>query len=1729
MTLGFADPSEKSIKLPPVQFEKWDREESQKHFKDLAKKYGKLTAKDIKAVRERAEKAHAEKNYGLEASELERILSQDSPAFKDLMAFCLAKIQSEEKDSYTDRKVAIQVYTAASTPEEHAKALLVLAHFSSGYQEPKQSVLLANFASLMTLPEFRQKFPEFGLVYPFKYEKFDFDSEASSPTVCFSFTQTLSPDLPIKDFITLTPEVDAFITLRDNKVCIRGFEHGKTYSVTLKAGIKSQWGETLGKEEKLDIYVPDDEPRISFPNTGYVLKKGEKNLLPISTVNLKDLEVTVYRIPDRAVFKVRSEFLRQDSYHNFKGEGKQLYKGTYEIIPATEEIANRNKTIVTNIDLNTIVKSPEPGIYAITAESKGNVLKGNTEARQWFIVTDIGLTTYKGEDGLHVDVRSLTNAAPLKDIRVDLISETNEVIGSQVSDKNGFVHFPHALLKATDDNKPLFLMASSTDQKDFCLLYLKEPAFDLSDRGVSGRSAPGPVDAYVYTDRGVYRGGETVHLNTLVHDHQDHGVADLPLTFKLSRPDGQIISQTTLQSSKAGHCLLELPLLPQARTGKWEVTVHLDPKDDPIGSTSFQVEDFVPVRLLISLKSAAETIMSYDPIDITVEGRYLFGSVAANLSGKAAIALLKHPNPFPQHKGFSFGLVEETFIEKNTDLTFTSLDEKGIAQLQAKIDPETKTTHPLLANVYLTILDASGRNQFGNIKRLALLQPHVIGIRPTFDDAGLNFDAKEAVFEVISIDSSGQLQAEDELEYELFYEERHYTWFIPPSESTWVYRPLVQDRSIHKGTVTTKTDTPTRLTLPISDWGSHRLVIRNKQTGAATSLRFEKGCSSSSELKQSPHRLSVIADKTSYKIGEDVHLHVTAPFDGEARLVVANHEVIETKIFAISQKGTDITLNAQKNWGKGAYIIVNGFRPLVKDTFLPKRAIGLTWIPVDSADRVLNVSLKVPEDIKPNQKLTVPIQVTGNTKKDISITLAAVDEGILQLTNYASPAPQDYFFTKTRLGVEIHDLYGRIIDPQEGRTGALRSGGDMDALSRNLAALSKRSFKIVSLYQEPLTLDADGKGSIDLDIPEFNGKLRLMVVAFDAEHVGSTQAHVLVREPIVAEIGLPRFLTVGDTFTLPVMLYNGSADKGEVTVTIETTGSLVLDTPETTFKVTLDKEGQKGLSLPCKASIAGDGKVRVKIQGPDNLSLEQAQDITVQHKNDRGFKSRMMLAQPGETISPEVSQTQGIYPETLTTEVSLYAETPWNVHAHIQDLLQYRYGCAEQLASIGFAHLILSTLDETKKSTEIGNCERTLKYIAEAQLPEGNFSLWSENQSTQDDWLTAHVFHFISLSKQRGIAHSPTLHKKSQEWLQNYLKRLDAKPSAESLFTAAYALYLLAQEEAIPVGDIRYFYETFFKQLPNTFAKGFVLAALAHIGDEERCQQAIKGLATPDAKTSDGLFFGSALRNDIGLLALLLETAQALPKLPLMQELVATQIQIVSQRLNATESLSTNEKAWLILASERLLSRDQKSEFTFEVAGKELKANKMHHIRLENAVEPVKIKNTSDKPLWIGINVSGIPQEDASADKKGIVIKSTYYTLKGEPVDSKQVKSGESFIVLIEGEVTDPATDCQLLVVDRLPSGLEIDNPHLSPVQAGNPSSLKWIEDLSILSHQEIRDDRFVAALTLKEGQKSFKIAYGVRATMPGTYFNPSTVAEDMYAPSQRYARTATGMLKIVA
>src|SRR5262249_29918540 len=339
-------------------------------------------------------------------------------------------------------------------------------------------------------------------------------------------------------------------------------------------------------------------------------------------------------------------------------------------------------------------------------------------------------------------------------------------------------------------------------------------------------------------------------------------------------------------------------------------------------------------------------------------------------------------------------------------------------------------------------------------------------------------------------------------------------WFF--KDGNWDYKIVTRDKPVQgSGTLDLAADKPGRLSFKV-DWGYFRLEVYDPASGAASSSRFYAGWGAAPGTGDTPDKLPVVADKPLYKAGDSAKVLIKPPFAGEVLVTIATDHVIDSWTVDATPDGRSIEIPVDAAWGPGAYVLASAFRPGRSDAHGPGRAIGTAWLGIDPAARSLQISLTVPDAIAPRRGFDLPVKVAG-AGEEAYLTVAAVDEGILQLTDFSTPAPQSYFFGKRRLGVDLRDLYGQLIDGRDGRRGQIREGGDSDALGRRGAP---PEIKLVALYSGVVKLDASGAAKIHLEIPDYNGRLRLMAVAWDADKVGAADAGLVVRDPVVATMAM---------------------------------------------------------------------------------------------------------------------------------------------------------------------------------------------------------------------------------------------------------------------------------------------------------------------------------------------------------------------------------------------------------------------------------------------------------------------------------------------------------------------------------------------------------------------------------------------------------------------------------
>ena len=1436
------------------------------------------------------------------------------------------------------------------------------------------------------------------------------------------------------------------------------------------------------------------------------------------TVNLDSVAIKVFRVNDRNLVSQIKEQTVNQSLTSWRTEGLKSNEGELIWDGKLAVKGERNKEGVTGLAIRQLIPNPKPGLYAVVAEPADvpEDVKPWRKATQWLMISDIGLTTTRGADGVHVFARSLASAKPLAGLDLALLARNNAELGHAVTDAEGHAQFAAGLSRGEGGQSPLLVTANAKDG-DFAALDLTLAAFDLSDRGVGGRAAPGPLDAYLYSDRGVYRPGETVNLTALLRDDRTAAVDSFPLTLKVLRPSGTEYWSGTLKPAAAGGFTLPLALSRTAPLGGWTVQAYGDPKADPIGKLEFQVEEFMPERLAVELSAAQPVIEPGKPFEVGVAARFLYGPPAAGLSGTAEVALEEESDPYPQHKGYRFGLAQEKVTARVTELLPPTTDAEGKAKVAVELPPRPDTTKPLRAVVRVTVSEPGGRPSRKAITLPVRTQPYAIGIAARSGSDRVE-EGAAAAFEIIAVDVRGARVAKPGLRWELVAEHRDFQWYY--DQGHYKYRVTERDQSVRAGTVAVSATAPAVQEVGALPWGRYRLEVSDAATGVATSYRFTSGWESGPSVGDTPDTIEVTADRSAYKAGETAHIHIQPPFAGEVLLTVATDRLHLTRSLSVPAGGATVDVPVDANWGPGAYVTATVYRPPVHGKErLPVRAIGLVWLTIDPAARTLAVAIDVPEVVRPRQTIEVPVSATPGA--DAYVTLAAVDEGILQLTSFTSPDPADHFFGKRALGLDIRDDYGRLIDTIDGPNGELRPGGDTGGL---VGGLPKVPVIVVSLFQGPVKLDAQGKARIKLTIPEFNGQLRLMAVAFDRTRVGAVSSKLIVRDTLVADASLPRFLAPGDDSRLTVSLHNVEAPAGRYLVSVVGQGPVRVAQPTGGTIVELAREQRRSLELPVTGDGAGIGGVVLTVAGP----LEGAQAVAVRQelgitvRPSRPVESEFVTRQipPGLDATLDASVLAGYVPGTGGVALSFSSGPPFDVAGLLAALDRYPFGCLEQLVSralpllaVNDVALALGAQHKSDDSIE-ARIDQAISQVLDKQRFDGAFGLWSSyNEPAR--WLTAYAMEFLTRARaaKHTVPDAPYL--AGLTWLRQHAIEGGSEPA--DLASRSYALYTLAQAGVLTAGPVRYFADAFTTKLPTPLAKAQLGAALARLGDRDRAEVAFASAMSSLARDSWHDDYGSTLRDAAALVTLATESGMA--GSGRMPALLAR----MPANAAAVRETNTQEQAWLVLAAQTLMRGSAPLALSRDGAA----FGKGDPVRLmptdAELAAGIRIRNAGSQPVWQAVASHGVPAVAKPAAREGMKIKRFFFWRDGSPVNLDLIKQNDVFVVVLEGEASTKLYH-QAILTQPLAAGWELENKSLG---AGGIRDLGWLTKLTEPVAAELRDDRYVAAVDLTEEAPAFKLAFMVRAITPGTYELPGARLEDMYKP-HFFAQQATGRITVL-
>jgi uncharacterized protein YfaS (alpha-2-macroglobulin family) len=763
--------------------------------------------------------------------------------------------------------------------------------------------------------------------------------------------------------------------------------------------------------------------------------------------------------------------------------------------------------------------------------------------------------------------------------------------------------------------------------------------------------------------------------------------------------------------------------------------------------------------------------------------------------------------------------------------------------------------------------------------------------------------------------------------------------------------------------------------------------------------------------------------------------------------------------------------------------------------------------------------MELPQLIRPNSALRIPVKIGGLAAgEEARIVVAAVDVGILNLTNYKPPAPDDYYLGQRRLSAELRDLYGQLIDGMQGARGQIRSGGDTAAAELQGSPPAQ---KPLALYSGLVTVGPDGTAEVVFDIPDFAGTARVMAVAWSKDKVGRAVGDVIIRDPVVLTATLPRFLLNGDRGTMHLDLDNVEGGAGDYRVQMRSDGVNVIgnSAPQT---VRLDAKQRSALTVALTAPSAGTANVNVRVSGPSGFTLERSYALAVKPATQILARRTVKPIAKDESFTLSNDLFADLVPGTGSVAVSVGLSTALDAAALLAALDRYPFGCSEQVASRALPLLYVNDLaSEAHLSLDTAVDQRirdSMDRLLARQGSNGSFGLWSAGGS--DVWLDSYVTDFLTRAKERGFAVPDTAFKLAIERLRNVVGNAE-EPRKTGGRDLAYALYVLARNGAAPIGDLRYFADTKLDDFATTIAKAQIAAALGMLGDRARAErvygEALRSLAPQPVLEYGRTDYGSILRDAAALVTLASEGGAP-------RATITGAVERVEAARGLTPYTSTQENAWMVLAA-RALAKDA-TGVSLDVAGEKRQGALNRNFRPTDLQQPLKVTNTGEGALQAVVTVSGAPLMPEPAADKGFKIERRYYTLDGKPADPTKARQNDRFAVVLK--ITEPQPQfARVIVADYLPAGFEIDNPRL--VSSGETGTLSWIQDAKEPVNSEFRDDRFSAAFDRKGGNASvFTVAYVVRAVSPGRYVLPQAYVEDMYRPD-RFGRTASGMIEVTA
>ena len=1327
----------------------------------------------------------------------------------------------------------------------------------------------------------------------------------------------------------------------------------------------------------------------------------------------------------------------------------------------------------------------------IFASNLGMIVKRNSLNKLWIAVSNI------------------LDTNPVGKAQVTVYNFQLQPIGKGETNGEGFVEI-------SSKGTPFIVVAEAEKQKAYVRVVDGEEQ-SVSRFDVGGKEIQKGLKGFIYGERGVWRPGDTLHISFILEDREKRIPDKHPVALEIYNPKGQFYTKMISTQGMNGFYTFDVPTQAGDPTGLWNAYIK-------VGGTTFhkglRIETIKPNRLKINL-TLPKILQSTDKnVTVPLASAWLTGATASKLKAKVEMSLSKVNTQFKNYGQYIFNDPATDFTTIKTDVFDGILNAEGKAGVTLKVPAATNAPGMLNATFTTRVFEPGGD---------ASIYTQSIPFSPFVSYVGINLNQpkgkyietdKDHVFDIVTVNSQGQPVNRSNLEYKI-YRISWSWWWENSDESFGTYINNSSITPVASGKLQTsggKTTFKFRVDYP--SWGRYLVYVKDKDSGHATggTIYVDWPESRGRSNKTDPSGIKMLTfslDKDSYEIGETATAIIPAAAGGRALVSIENgSSVLHREWIEVTNEGdTKYTFEITPEMTPNVYLHISLLQPHAQTiNDLPIRMYGIAPVFVTNRQTVLQPQIQMPEVLRPETDFNVT--VSEKSGKPMTYTLAIVDDGLLDLTNFKTPDPWNEFYSREALGIRTWDMYDNVLGASAGAYSSLFSVGG-DATLKPADAKANR-FKPVVKFIGPFYLEKGRQQTHTLKLPMYVGSVRAMVVAGQDGAYGNAEKTAFVRTPLMLLSTLPRVLSIQEEITVPVNVFAMEKQVKNVTVSLQASGggvqiegshqqSLTFNRPGDQLVFFTLKTGNKTGKATIKLTASGGGQqnketIEIEVRNPNPIvTLRSSEWIETGQNKELSYQLGSLST--NNQIKLEVSRIPSV-----------------DISRRFDFLYNYQHHCTEQLTSKALPLLFIAqfkTIDTREAEKIKANVQEAIRQIYARQLPNGGFVYWPGN-AVADEWISSYTGMFLTLAQEKGYAvHANVLNKWKRfqrAAAQNWRMPQEANnwQQWQSELQQAFRLYTLALAGAPEYGAMNR-----MKEQPGLSiqAKWRLAAAYALTGKMKPAEELVYNAETTVIPYSSmNQIYGSSDRDE----AMILETLLLMNR----ERDALQQAKVVSKNLSQENWFSTQSTAFALMAMGRLAEKLSGSlDFTWTWNGKQQPAVKSAKAVFEKEISTspksgtVAVKNQGKGALSVDlITRTQLLNDTLPAISDNLRMDIRYASMDGKPMSVNDIRQGTDFTAIVSISNTSGTTDyTNLALTHIIPSGWEVYNERMTVPEAEPQETTDSSGNVSgQYTYQDIRDDRVLTYFNLRRGEtKIFTIR--LQATYAGNFILPAVQCEAMY------------------